>query len=131
MSIRSVPTEKMIESLTAILSKELKPPAWAAFVKTGPGKARPPQQPDWWARRAASILRKVWLNPGIGVSRLRGHYSTRKNRGHKPERRYKAGGAAIRHILQQLEEKGYIKKEKKGRVITQKGLELLAKAAKG
>ncbi|RLJ08357.1 MAG: 30S ribosomal protein S19e [Candidatus Aenigmatarchaeota archaeon] len=130
MSVRSVPAQKLIENLTQKLKKELEPPEWAKFVKTGVAKERPPQQPDWWARRAASILRKIWLKPGLGVARLRKEYSSRKNRGHKPERRYPASGAVIRRVLQQLEAKGYVEKREKGRYLTKKGMELLKEAAK-
>ena len=111
---------------------EIKPPDWSGFVKTGPHKERPPLQDNWWYIRAASILRKLYLGEQVGVSRLRSVYGGRKNRGHKPEHKYKASGAIIRKILQQLEAAGFVKTEKgKGRVITQKGRALLNSVAKG
>ncbi|RLJ10116.1 MAG: 30S ribosomal protein S19e [Candidatus Aenigmatarchaeota archaeon] len=121
--------KRVAESLKEI--QELKPPEWAAYVKTGAHKERPPEQEDWWYIRSASILRKLYLNPGIGVERLRKIYGGRRNRGHKPERKYKASGAIIRHILQALEKSGFVKTEKgKGRFLTPKGQSLLDKHAK-
>jgi len=122
--------DKTAQQLEGI--SEIKPPDWSGFVKTGPHKERPPLQDNWWYIRAASILRKLYLGEQVGVSRLRSVYGGRKNRGHKPEHKYKASGAIIRKILQQLEAAGFVKTEKgKGRVITQKGRALLNSVAKG
>jgi small subunit ribosomal protein S19e len=53
---------------------------------------------------------------------MRRVYGSRKNRGHKPERKLPASGSVIREILQQLESAGLVKTEKgKGRRITAKG----------
>jgi small subunit ribosomal protein S19e len=110
--------------------EELKAPEWSANVKTGVSRERPPQQEDWWYTRSASILRKVYLNQSIGVSKLRRFYGGRKNRGHKPEHKFKASGSVTRKILQQLEAAGFVKTEKgKGRKITQKGSAFLKEAA--
>ncbi|RLG18699.1 30S ribosomal protein S19e [Nanoarchaeota archaeon] len=125
-----VKPSELIINLASELKKELTIPEWAKFVKTGPHKERPPQQDDWWWIRAASILRALYKRP-TGVERLRTKYGGRKNRGHKPERFVKASGKIIRTILQQLEQKGYVKKSDKGRSLTPEGMKLLAKAAKG
>ncbi len=114
-------------------SKEVRAPEWAKFVKTSPGNERPPEEPDWWYMRAASVLRKICLYGPIGVNRLRKKYKKKKNRGHKPERVYLASGKIIRTILQQLTKEGLIKdseKGKKGKVITPKGMSFLHKLAK-
>jgi len=105
-------------------------PEWARFVKTGVNRERPPEQEDWWYIRAASILRKIQIKQPIGVNRLRKIYGGRKNRGHKPEHKYKGSGSIIREILQQLEEAGFVKKDKKGRVLTPKGKEFLKNVLK-
>jgi len=108
-------------------------PDWAKFVKTGAHKERPPVQKDWWYIRAAAILRTVYKDGPIGVSKLRSKYGGRKNRGVKPEKFRKASGAIIRKILQQLESAGLIMQKKegvhKGRIIAPKGVSLLNKAA--
>ncbi|HLC65508.1 MAG TPA: 30S ribosomal protein S19e [Candidatus Nanoarchaeia archaeon] len=112
---------------------EIKPPEWAPFVKTGHFKERPPLNKDWWYLRSAAVLRKVMLLGPVGVSKLRGKFGGKKNRGHKPEHRYKASGNIIRKILQQLEKAGLIAKTDKGvhkgRILGPKGASLLGKAA--
>ncbi len=108
--------------------KELEMPEWARFAKTGPHKKFPPRRRDWWYVRAASVLRRISLDGSVGVSRLRTFYGGRKERGHKPEKTVKSGGKAIRKILQQLENAGFLEKRKTGgRVITQRGSEFISK----
>ena len=132
-SIRDADTQELVTKAAEELEKmpEFKPPEWAAFVKTGVHKQRPPTQANWWFIRSASILRKVYLNQRIGVSKLRKVYGGRKNRGHKPEHKKRASGSIIREILQQHEKAGFVKMEKgKGRTITPKGQKFLDQAAK-
>ena len=130
-SVYDVPADKLIGKLKEELKtmKEIIPPEWAKFVKTSSSRERLPDQEDWWYIRAASILRKIYINGPVGVSRLRTVYGSKKNRGYKPERFRKAGGAIIRRILQQLEEAKLVKNET-GRVITSKGRSLLDKVSK-
>ncbi len=130
MPVRDVPAGKLIDKVTQELKKfeELKPPEWSFYVKTGVHKERPPNQPDWWYVRAASILRRIYLEGPVGVSRLRTRYGGRKNRGSAPEHFRRGGGKIIRTILQQLESAGFIKRvEKEGRKITRRGVEFLEK----
>ncbi len=112
---------------------EIKPPAWAAFVKTGMHKERPPANNDWWYMRAASVLRAVYRLGPVGVSKLRTKYGGKKNRGVKKEHFYKGSGNILRKSLQQLEKAGFVKfAEKgvhKGRIITPKGKSFLDKMA--
>ena len=122
---------KAAESLKSI--KEIKSPDWASFVRTGRAKERPPADVDWWYKRSAAILRKIYLYGPIGVSKLRVKFGSRKNRGVKPENFYPASGNHIRKMLQQLQKAGLIeesKKLKKGRIITAKGKSFLDKLAK-
>lgn len=119
--------EKAAEELRNV--KEVEPPAWAGFVKTGPHKEKVPDNPDWWYIRTASLLRRVALRP-YGLSRLRRIYGGRKNRGFKPERKVSASGNIIRKALQQLEAAKLVKKTKKGREITSAGQKFLDNAAK-
>ncbi len=102
--------------------KEVVPPVWSRYVKTGVCKERPPLQDDWWFIRAASLLRRLYIDGPVGVERLRRCYGGRKNRGHKPEKFGKASGAIIRTILQQLEEAGFVEKAPRGRKLTPKGV---------
>ena len=131
VSVLEVPAEKLIERLKEELKKfeKIKPPLWAKIVKSGRHKERPPEQEDFWYIRAASILRRLYINGPIGVSRLRTYYGGRKERGVRPAKTYKASGSIIRKILQQLESEGLVTKEKKGRSLTAKGRSLLDKIA--
>ena len=136
MQILSVPVNELIDKTAAELKKmkELQPPSWATFAKTGMHKERPPVSKDWWYFRAAAILRKVMLRGPVGVAKLRVLYGGTKNRGMKPDK-FKAGsGSVARKVLQQLENAKLIKKvaeesKRKGRVISPKGHQLLDKVA--
>jgi SSU ribosomal protein S19E len=103
-----VPADKLIEKLASYLKEnvpEVKPPSWVQFVKTGCFKEKPPEDPDWWYYRAASILRKLYkAGKPVGLSEFRKEYGGRKRRGGRPERSYWAPGNSIRKILQQLEQ---------------------------
>ena len=124
-------TEKAAQELKKV--SEIKPPSWASFVKTGASKDRPPMKRDWWYIRTASVLKNLYKQGPIGVSKLRKKYGGKKNRGYKPEKFYGASGNILRKILQQLEKAGFAKKADKGvhkgRVITPKGASFLDKIA--
>ena len=129
VNVRYVPPQVFIEELARYLKenvKEVRPPEWANFVKTGSHKERVPDDPDWWYKRCASLLRKLYLHGPVGVERLRTAYGGRKDLGLKREHFRKAGGAIIRKGLQQLEAAGLVKKVNgKGRMLTPKGYSLL------
>ncbi len=133
VSAKSVPAEKLIESIAEDLKKleEMKPPSWAPFVKTGVSRERVPDNKEWWYIRSSSILRKLYMKQPIGVERLRKVYGGRKNNGTAPEHKRKASGAIIRNILQQLEKAGLVGTQKgKGRILTPKGRSFVAKKIK-
>ncbi len=136
VSIYDVPAEKLAKQIAEELKSAdlVQPPEWANFVKTGNHNERPPMEKDWWYIRSASILRTIYKNGPIGVSKLRSKYGGRKNRGRRPEKFKKGSGSIIRKIMQQLETSGLIKKVEetqinKGRIITSKGQSLLNNAA--
>lgn len=125
-----VPADLLIKRLAEYLKQRVpavKPPAWAYFVKTGAHKERPPQDPDWWYYRAASILRKLYKSSEpIGIETFRTIYGGRKNYGVAPEHFVKGSGSIVRKILQQLEMAGFVKTiPGKGRVLTPTGRALL------
>ena len=138
VSVRDVDTQKLINTLAEKLEKvgDFKQPEWASFVKTGTSKQRPPTQSNWWYLRAASIFRKIYLEPGIGVNNLRKVYGGRKNRGHKPEHKFPGSGKVIRTIMGQMQKAGYLdlQKNEKGKVLgrklNKKGISLLNETAK-
>ncbi|MCM8830606.1 MAG: 30S ribosomal protein S19e [Candidatus Omnitrophica bacterium] len=119
---------KLIKRVAKKLKEDgLEKPDWVGKVKSGAHKERLPQDEDFWYIRCASILRNAYVNPTIGVGRLRVHYGARKKRGVKPERQRKAGGKIIRKAIQELEKLKYLQKVKNGvgREITNKGRKLL------
>ena len=133
-SINDVEPIKLIEELAKEFARkpELAAPEWAKFVKTGAHAERPPAQENWWHIRTAAILRTIFKDGPVGVSKLRTKYGGRKNRGVKPHRFYKASGKIIRTMLQQLEKAELLKQAKqgsKGRIVTPKGQALLDNTA--
>ena len=133
VSIYDVEPRKLIEVAAKQLKKmpEMAPPEWAAYVKTGRHRERPPVEVNWWYIRSAAILRSVYKLCPIGVSKLRTKYGGRKNRGHKPDKTFRASGNILRKILQKLELIGFVKQEKKGvhkgRIVTPQGKSFLDK----
>ena len=130
--IRSIEAGKYNRILAEALKKEnfFKQPEWVSFVKTGSGKERPNIEEDFWFKRAASILRQIYIKEIVGVERLRTRYGNKKNRGSKPSKFYKGAGKMIRVILQQAESSGLVEKvkgKKPGRKLTEKGKEFLEK----
>jgi small subunit ribosomal protein S19e len=123
---------KLAEALKKI--EEFEEPEWVGFVKSSPSKERPIEDIDFWYKRAASILRQIYIKKIVGVNRFRIKYGSKKNRGMRPERFQKAGGKIIRTILQQSDKAGLteiaktikgVQKRKPGRQLTKKGKEFL------
>ena len=115
------------ESLITEVSKDLKEndkiivPDWARFVKTGVHKERRPENPDWWFVRAATLLRRIYVDGPVGIMRLQTKYGGNKDRGTNPEKFKRGSGSIIRVALQQLEDAGYVAKTERGRVVTPEG----------
>jgi len=133
VTVREVSAEKFNKKLVEELKKinEIAPPAWASFVKSGAHRERVPSQKDFWYVRTASVLRRIYLDGPVGVSRLRAYFGGRRRRGHKPARFRRASGSILRKILQQLEKTNLIEKVKEGRKITVKGQKFLDNIAHG
>ncbi|MEM0044186.1 MAG: 30S ribosomal protein S19e [Sulfolobales archaeon] len=127
VTAREVPADILIRSLAEKLKKDfgeiITPPYWAIFVKTGVFKEKPPQEPDWWYIRAASILRKLYISGRpIGIEGFRVIYGGLKRRGSAPPHFRRGSGSVIRHILRQLEKAGLVRKiPGKGRVLSSRG----------
>ncbi|MFH1821172.1 MAG: 30S ribosomal protein S19e [Methanobacteriota archaeon] len=133
MTVKEVQPAALIKRLSEELKKveAVKPPHWSLFAKTGAHKQHPPEQQDWWYMRAASLLRRIYIDGPVGISRLRSFYGGRQNRGQAPEHFHKAGGKIIRVVLQQLEKAGLVSKaERKGRRLTHKGVSMVEDVAK-
>ncbi|MEM3939018.1 MAG: 30S ribosomal protein S19e [Saccharolobus sp.] len=132
ITVEMVPPDILIKKLALYIKENMKtvtPPNWALYAKTASFKARVPDNPEeWWYIRAASILRKLYVNSHLGIETIRKVYGGRKRRGTRPEKFVKAPGHANRLILQQLEEAGLVQKVKgKGRILSPKGRSLLDK----
>ncbi|MCK5660614.1 MAG: 30S ribosomal protein S19e [Methanosarcinales archaeon] len=118
-----VPANQLISTVAKDFEKNnsIKPPVWAANVKTGMHKEMPPIDEKWWFTRCASVLRKVYTEGPVGVSRLRSCYGGGKDRGAKPYAFVKGSGSIIRNALIQLEAAGMVRQAKEGRVVTPQG----------
>jgi len=127
VTVYDVQPNRLIEKLKEELKKEseIKAPEWISYVKSGSHAERPPTQEDFWYIRASSILRQIYVNHNIGVTRLRRHFGGRKNRGSKPSHHRAAGGSIIRKLLIQLEKAGYVEKTKTGRELTAKARKVM------
>lgn len=112
------------------LKGKINKPAYIDFVKSGAGKERVPQDPDFWYIRSASILRQVYLNGPIGVSRLRTRYGNLKGHVVHHHHHARAGGSIIQDALVELEKAKYVKATKAGRVITPEGRSFVDKLCK-
>ncbi len=128
-----VPAGELINRLAKHLKEnvsDISPPPWSEFAKTGAHKERPPQNPDWWYVRCASLMRKLYVRGPVGVSRLRVQYGGNVGKGNSPEHQVPAGGSAIREPLQQLQKAELVTVDgKKGRKLTRQGITLLNRTA--
>jgi small subunit ribosomal protein S19e len=130
VSVKDVPPRLLIERVAAYLQErvpKVSPPPWAPYVKTGSHAERPPQEPDWWYRRCASLLRKLYLRGPLGIESLRDEYGGRKRRTkHRVAHHRPAGGSIIRKALQQLEAAELVVRQgNRGRALSPKGRKLL------
>ena len=123
---------KLAEALKSV--EEFQVPEWIYFVKSSPSKERPINEPDFWYKRSASVLRQIYRRGTVGVSRLRTKYGSKKNRGYAPERFQRAGGKILRNILQQADKAGFteiqkpvkgVRSKRPGRILTEKGKEFM------
>jgi small subunit ribosomal protein S19e len=131
--VYDVPADKLIAALAEHLKKvpELEPPTWAPYVKTGSHTERPPQRSDWWYFRAASIMRKVYIQGPVGQQELESAYGGSKALSYNPKHHRDAGGSVIRNVMKALEQAELMTKQgNKGRVLTSKGVALLDKISK-
>ncbi len=126
-TVYDVPADHIIRRVAEELKKrkEITPPAWAAFAKTGVHKEMPPEDPDWWFTRAAAVLRRVYVDGPLGVERMRSFYGGNQNRGSRPNKFRKGSGSVLRKALQQLEAAGLIIHDKTGRRVSPVGMAFL------
>jgi small subunit ribosomal protein S19e len=127
-----VPPKALIDAVSKKLQSEqvIVPPEWSKFARTGIHTEKNPVNENWWFVRCASVLRKIYINDGIGVEHLRNEYGGNRDRGSKPNRARGGSGAIARTIVHQLEKAGYVAAIKgKGRILTSKGRSFLDNTA--
>ncbi len=127
-TVYDVPPGLLIERLKDQLEKDakIKPPEWAKFARTGVHTEKAPVQRDWWYRRVAAVLRKVYVNGPVGSARLAAEFGGRRDDGSAPYHPRRGSRSVAREAMQQLESLGYLSKlEKRGRTITPAGRKLL------
>ncbi len=130
MNIREVDASELVRGAADMLMKAgIEKPAYVEYVKSSPSRERSPAEGSFWYLRCASLLRQVYLNGPIGISRLRIRYGGRKRHVVHRHHSVRAGGSIIKDAFDALERLGYVKKTKKGREITPKGISFLDKTA--
>jgi small subunit ribosomal protein S19e len=132
VNARDVPSDKLISALAEQVKSlpGMKEPEWAHLVKTGSHAERPPESPDWWYTRAASLLRKLYLHAPLGLSDLERAYGGSKALAYNPKHHRDAAGSPIRKALRQLEQAELVAKTPKGRILTPQGRAMLDKASR-
>jgi small subunit ribosomal protein S19e len=135
-TLYDAPAEDLIEAVAEALAEEdaIEQPDWLEFTTTGVDRELPPEQDDFWVRRAASLLRKVAIDGPVGVGSLRTEYGDAKQGSNRytvrPRRQSEGSGNIIRTALQQLEAAGYVETaEGEGRVVSGDGRSLLDETA--
>lgn len=131
-TVYDVPADMLINTVAQKLKndKKVSPPEWALFAKTGAHKELSPDNPDWWFVRCASILRRIYIDGPVGISRLRSFYGGRHRNRVTPVHFSKGSGSIAREALQELEKAGFVKTQKTGRIISPLGQSFLDNAAK-
>jgi small subunit ribosomal protein S19e len=122
-TVYDIPAEMLIPQVARDLKElpAIQPPEWAAVVKTGIHKEMPPEDPEWWYARVASVLRRIYIDGPVGVERLRSAYGGNKNLGSNPNHFRKGSGSILRKALQQLEAAGFVEKVTGGRQVSAQG----------
>lgn len=129
-TLYDVPADALIDALAEELADRFDEPEWARYAKAGADRELPPDQADFWHRRAASVLRKIAMDGPVGVERLRTEYGGTKEGteryGFAPANQQKGSGKIIRTIIQQLEDEGLVDEAgSAGRIVTADGRSLL------
>ncbi len=126
-NVYDVDATELVKLAAEKLKGKIKRPEYIDYVKSGASKERTPEDPDFWYMRTASILRQIYVNGPIGVSKLRTRYGSRKEHVVHRHHHMKAGGSIISDAFTELESLKYIKKTKSGRVITPEGKSFMDK----
>ncbi|MFH0815846.1 MAG: 30S ribosomal protein S19e [Methanobacteriota archaeon] len=132
-NVQDVPADKLIDMMAEKLktNEKIVAPEWAGHVKTGIHREKAPTEKDWWYRRVAAVMRKVYIYGPIGTEQLSAKFGGPRDRGSKPNRSRSGSRAIIRLSLKQLESCGYLTPYKKlGRSIAPPGQKFMDAAAR-
>ena len=124
VTVKDVPADEFIKACADFLKRQPKfdVPKYHDIVKTAVVKEFAPYDEDWFYIRAASVVRRVYLRPGVGIGSLRHWYGGCHRRGTRTSRHATASGSVIRNCLKQLEGQGLLELHTDGgRQITSKG----------
>jgi len=132
-TVFDVPAKELIDEVAKKLASDdtIELPEANVYSKTSVARENPPENEDWWYARCASILRKIYINNGIGIEQLKAEYGGKRDKGSKPSKARSGSGTVTRRAVQQLEKAGYLTKIRgKGRVMTPKGRSFMDNASK-
>ena len=112
ITVKDVPASEFIAAYAEQLKKsnELTLMKGSFYIKTGFSREICPHDDDWFYTRAASLARKIYLRPGLGVKTLQHIYGKKGRFGHRRNHHTRGSGKVIRYILQQLEAVGILMK---------------------
>eukprot|EP00794_Sanderia_malayensis_P011197 gene11197-12372_t len=131
-TVKDVRPEDFVKAFAAYLKKsgKMKIPEWVEIVKTSKAKEQGPYDADWYYIRCASIARRIYKRPCIGVGAIRKVYGGAKRNGVRPNHFCLSSASVARKALQSLEGMKLIQKDSNGgRSITpqgQKDMDLIA-----
>lgn len=130
--VYKVKPDVIIEELTQELKglDELTVPEWAEYAKTGASRERAPQQDDWWHRRGASLMRKLYIESPRGVRSLVRDYGGRNSERVRPHSSAGSSKKVVRTILQQLEDADLVETRDEGRSLSPEGRSLVDRLSK-
>jgi small subunit ribosomal protein S19e len=128
-TVKDVPADVFIAALAAHFKKtfsegKIAVPEWTENCKTAPWKELAPLDVDWYFVRAASVARKIYINPGLGVGAFAKYiYGGIERRGCRRNTHGRAARGIVRNVLKQLEQLDIVaqRPDSKGRFITKNG----------
>ncbi|PYB69170.1 MULTISPECIES: 30S ribosomal protein S19e [unclassified Thermoplasma] len=132
VSVKYVPSDLLINYVSEKLKNEKKiaEPDWSKYVKTGISREKSPVNRDWIYVRAAAMLRKLYINGNLGISRMSSEYGGKVDRGSKRYHASQGSRSIVRYLFHELEKAGYVQKTPKGRSLSPEGMSLLDNASK-